>query len=110
MKLFSIIICLITMFVLVGCGETPPTKVEHLSVEGFVRAVEINRCPHWFGYDIVVVGFEDGRVKFFYESIPDMVKQGANNKIFYERIHHGNARFFDKIEGIIQYPEPKEPK
>jgi hypothetical protein len=110
MKLFSITIYLIAILGLLGCSDPPPQKIEHLSIEGFVRAVEINRCPNWFGHDIIAVGFEDGRVKFFYGGIPDMVKQGANNKIFYERIHHGDARFTDKIEGITSYPEPKEPK
>ena len=108
MKLFSLTICLIVLFGLLGCGDRPPSNIEHLSIEGFVRAVEINRSPDWTGTDIIVIGFEDGRVKFFYGSIPDMVKQGANNKIFYERIHYGDARFSDKIEGITQYPEPKE--
>ena len=103
-------IILWVVILLSGCGETPTPKVEHLAVEGFVRAVEINRCPNWFGYDIIAVGFEDGRVKFFTGIPPDMVKQGANNKIFYERIHYGDARFADKIEGIVQFPEAKEPK
>jgi hypothetical protein len=109
MRLFLTTICIIAVLGLLGCGETPP-KMERHSIEGFVRAVEINRCPNWYGSDIVAVGFEDGRVKFFYKSIPDMVKQGSNNKISFKRIFNDNGSFWDQIEGITTYPAPKEPK
>lgn len=110
MRITTAIIGLTLILVLLlGCGERPfPT--EHLSIEGFVRAVEINRCPNWFGSDIIVVGFEDGRVKFFLNSLPDMVKQGFNNRIFFLRTHHGDGTFSDKIEGLTQFPETEKIK
>lgn len=95
---------------MVGCEDAAVKgpQVEHLSIEGFVRGVEIKRAQTFFQFDIVVVGFEDGRVKFFLSSLPDMVKQGANNKILFKRTHYKDGNFSDIIEGTTSYPEPKE--
>lgn len=110
MKLFFMTIYFLITLGLVGCGEKS-LPAEHLSIEGFVKAVEINRSTTWFGFDIVMIGFEDGRVKFFDgSSLPDMVKQGSNNKIFYHRTHNGDGTFYDKIEGLVKFPDPKETK
>ena len=94
---------------LLGCGKPLP-KEEHLCIVGFVKGVEIIRNHSWTGVDITAIGFEDGRVKFFYDSIPDMVKQGSNNKIFFKRKYNNSGEFYDKLDGVTAYPEPKEPK
>jgi hypothetical protein len=108
------IICALTLtLLLVSCERGTPIdepKIEHLSVEGFVRGVEITRKQTTLQSDIIAIGFEDGRVKFFVGAPPDMVKQGVNNKITFNRTYHQDGTFLDRIEGVTSYPEPKEPK
>jgi hypothetical protein len=107
-------ILVLILIAIVGLGvsiELNPKLLpaEHLSIEGFVRAVEINRSHTLFGTDIIIIGFEDGRVKFFKgSSLPDIVKQGSNNRIYYLRTHRGDGTFCDKIEGLVQFPESKQ--
>jgi hypothetical protein len=114
--IFSFIISLILLAGIIlttGCVPDPPNmdKTENLSIEGFVRGIEIHSNTDWMGktHRITAVWFEDGRVKYFLNSVPDMVKQGYNNKIYYQREYHGDT-FWDRINKATEFPEPKEPK
>jgi hypothetical protein len=105
-----VLILLVGLLLLGGCTDSPKAPVM-MSVEGFVRAVEISRITNWTGvHPLTAIWFEDGRVKYFVKSYPDMVKQGYNNKINYKRVYLANGEFYDMIKGPVEFPEPKEPK
>jgi hypothetical protein len=106
-KFSAVIMLPLFIMCLSGCVKAP----EKMSIEGFVRAVDISRPANWTGvHPLTAIWFEDGRVKYFVETYPDMVKQGYNNKINYERVYLDNGEFYDRIKGPVEFPEPKEPK
>jgi hypothetical protein len=84
-------------------SKNHPITTEHLSIEGHIKGVEIYKPE--IGSPVIVIAFEDGRVKFFKNQLPDMVKQGSKNKISYKRTSRGDGSFVDEIEGLTSVTE-----
>jgi len=93
----------IALFTLSGCYE----RIEHHVIQGVVSDVQVTTVTHWFeGIKVLTkITFEDGRIKYCLDSLPDKVHKGKMNVIPFTRYYHTEINFTDKLTGPTEFPE-----